>query len=445
VHELAELLAGITTSTLPRSVVEAAERVVTHVLGFGILGANLDMSSAARQLAEQEPGRCTVIATPNTSAPAAAAFANATACHEDFRDDADSTSQSHPTVVVVPAALALAEHVPASPGAQHLLEAIVQGVEVTVRLGAIGATSSTPRGFRASALYPVFGAAAAAARMLDLSVSQTAVSLGLAAQSVGGLNQAFDDGTDDWFLAPGLAARAGVTAALLAAAGAVSSPRVLEGPAGFFAAYGDVQDVVLDTSPPTEAETFAIEALRLKPLLSCGWNQSLLHLLSRLAVDPADVESVEVRLSEAAVHFPGVAVTGPFDTRTAALLSAPFAAATFILRGRLAPRDYAIPVPDDVLALARRVDVAVEEGFQGYDTALVVRLRDGSRHEASYLNDDDPHSLTTQGAVLENLATAFSDAGADPCRVPRLALGVREMLGNDDVQTLVAELRSSAT
>ena len=86
----------------------------------------------------------------------------------------------------------------------------MQGYEITSRLGAAGSADATGRGFRPSSLYPGFGAAVAAARMLGLDAEQTANAIGLTVQFACGITQPFYDGTDDWYFSPGFGARGGV-------------------------------------------------------------------------------------------------------------------------------------------------------------------------------------------------------------------------------------------
>ena len=168
------------------------------------------------------------------AAPGAAAFANAVLLHARIQEDAHPAG--HVGVVVIPAALAAAEHTGAD--GEALLAGVVAGYETALRVGRRHAAAASRRGFRTTSLYGVIGAAAAAARLHGLPAERTADALALAANLAGGLREFAVAGTDEYVLQAGSAARSGLTAAWCAAEGMHGAPTILEGPAGFLRAYG---------------------------------------------------------------------------------------------------------------------------------------------------------------------------------------------------------------
>ena len=167
-------------------------------------------------------------------APGAAAFANAVLLHARIQEDAHPAG--HVGVVVLPAALAAAEHTGAD--GEALLAGIVAGYETALRIGRGHAAAASRQGFRTTPLYGVIGAAAAAARLHGLSTERTVDALALAANLAGGLREFAVAGTDEYVLQAGSAARSGLTAAWSAAEGIRGAPTILEGPAGFLRAFG---------------------------------------------------------------------------------------------------------------------------------------------------------------------------------------------------------------
>ena len=168
------------------------------------------------------------------TAPGAAAFANAVLLHARIQEDAHPAG--HVGVVVIPAALAAAEHTAAN--GEELLAGVVAGYETALRIGRGHAAAASRRGFRTTPIYGVIGAAAAAARLHGLPADRTADALALAANLAGGLREFAVAGTDEYVLQAGSAARSGLTAAWCAAEGMRGAPTILEGPAGFLRAYG---------------------------------------------------------------------------------------------------------------------------------------------------------------------------------------------------------------
>ena len=91
-------------------------------------------------------GTASVVGTRQTASAVWAALANGTAAHAVELDDVTTESSLHPGVAVIPAAIALAQELQTPP--QRVLEAIVAGYEVTMRVGnALNPASAYARGF----------------------------------------------------------------------------------------------------------------------------------------------------------------------------------------------------------------------------------------------------------------------------------------------------------
>lgn len=434
VADVADLVEEIDWRALPQSTRDATGRAVLHVMGTMFLGADRDISRRVLSYAQAAaPGTATAFGLGRTVASGDAAFVNATVCHADFRDDAHSTSQSHPGVTVVPAALAAAEVLgrPLEPGT--LGAAIVAGYQVIGRMGRLGAIRSTERGFRASAIYTVFGAAAAAARVLGLDRAQLESALGLAAHTAAGLNQPYLDGTDDWILLPGLAAKNGLMAALLAREGIVSAPRILEGDIGFYRAYtGETLDGSVEPGLPD----WEVETTRLKTMLTCGWNQAAVNALVSSGTDFSQVATISVTLSPEAHGFPGVANHGPFTSYTAAVLSLPYALGSLLWNGRLDPISYADVREPAIEQAAQRVTVQADPTLHGYDSVVEVTGSDGTTRRLE-IDGTGVRWLLTLPEVIESLEGKFAVSEVDPAILTRLVEAVPAALDGTDAQALL--------
>lgn len=162
-----------------------------------------------------------------------AALLHATAGHALDYDDVHLVSVTHPSVVIVPALLALLGRDPAL--APRALPAFAVGVGVNIALGRVLGFSHYDKGWHAtSTIGPVAGAAAAA-HLLGLDAAATRRALALAAAQSGGLQRNF--GTMAKPVQAGFAAAAAVRAALMAEAG-VSGADDIFGPRGFFDLHG---------------------------------------------------------------------------------------------------------------------------------------------------------------------------------------------------------------
>lgn len=434
---LVDLMNGIRADALTPASVAAVRRATLQVLGIARLGLQNPIGrDSVAYAARWEPGTAaTIVAHGRASGSApSAAFANAVASHADFREDTNSSSSSHPGVVVIPAVLAVAEALGGTLPPGRFAEAVVAGYEIIGRIGGAAAIITTERGFRPPSVYTVFGAALASSLALGLDTRQQVHALAIAAQGASGINHPFIAGTDEWFLAPALAARHGVTAALLAHEGVEGSPEALEGEDGVYAAFAG-RDVDVDLSAPG-ARAYEIERTRLKAALTCGWNQSLVYQLSQLHLAADDVARIEVRMSPIAGEYPGVDVAPPLTGRTAALLSSAWAAALQLVRGSLDHSGYDALDDDALIDVARRVHVRPDPTLTGYATAIDIELRSGE-HVHSEDGDDHPgFSLDTEERVLDTLRRNYRSAGLGTESIDRLVAGVDAVLDSGEVGAL---------
>lgn len=165
-----------------------------------------------------------------------AAFVNAVRGSLSYRNDLHRKSACHAGAIVCAAALAVAEQYGAS--TERALLGMLTGYESMLRLGEILAQAGLPKGWRSSAVCAPFGAAMAAAKTLGLSARQTVSAASFACHSAAGNNEWAEAGTGEDVFHAGWGARNGVSAALLASAGAVGCASGLEGENGLLACFG---------------------------------------------------------------------------------------------------------------------------------------------------------------------------------------------------------------
>src|SRR5262249_50108466 len=113
----------------------------------------------------------------------------------------------------------------------EFLNALILGVEAECRIGNAVYPAHYDIGWHITGTAGVFGAAAAAGKLLDLDEQQMVWALGIAGTQSSGFREMF--GTMCKGFHPGRAAQNGLSAALLAKHGFTSSDRVLEAPRGF--------------------------------------------------------------------------------------------------------------------------------------------------------------------------------------------------------------------
>ncbi len=234
---LAERCATLAFADLPEDVRALARQCLLDYLAVTVAGAAEPLTGLVLAEMEEAGGHpaATVVGRKVRLPALAAALVNGSASHALDFDDVNMAMPGHPSVAILPALLALAE-VRGSAGAD-VLTAFVAGYELECRLGrALAPGHYDGLGFHATATVGSFGAAAACARLLGLSVDDTATALGIAGTQAAGLKSMF--GTMCKPLHAGKAAYHGLLAAKLAARGFTSRDDVLECPQGFAATHG---------------------------------------------------------------------------------------------------------------------------------------------------------------------------------------------------------------
>ncbi|EKG35780.1 MmgE/PrpD family protein [Pseudomonas syringae pv. avellanae str. ISPaVe037] len=215
---------------IPQAVQAVAVRCLIDTLGVALAGSGNDVATKARSLVNltAAAGDCTVLGNSKRLSAPAAAFANATAGHALDFDDNCYAGFVHGSVVIMPAALAVAQMRDLSGSA--LLTAFVVGAECEYALARMLTRHIYDRGWWTTGVLGSVGACAAACHALGLSAAQTAHALGIALAGTGGMKASF--GSDAKVLMAGRASESGVIAALLAEAGSSGPVDIVEHPLG---------------------------------------------------------------------------------------------------------------------------------------------------------------------------------------------------------------------
>jgi 2-methylcitrate dehydratase PrpD len=234
-HTLAERIQQTRPEQFPSEAVRWAKAAIRDTIAVTIAGVDSPTATIARRVTgiEGGAGACQVLGTPLRCGALAAARANGTAAHALDYDDIQQSMMGHPSVAVLPAVLALAE-AQGRTGRDALL-AYLTGLEVSCRLGRVVGFSHFAQGWHATETLGIFGAAAAASRLLGLSPDQTATALAISVSLAAGVRANF--GTMMKPLHAGLAASNGVLAARLARDGFTADHGAFEHPQGFFALF----------------------------------------------------------------------------------------------------------------------------------------------------------------------------------------------------------------
>lgn len=174
-----------------------------------------------------------VIGAGTGLAPARAALVGGFQAHLLDLDDTHESVRGHPSAVLVPTLLALAE--PTDP-VDALLAAYTVGLEVMARLGTVLGPDHYLAGWHPTGSVGVVAAAAAGAHLRRLDPVATGTALSVAASRSGGVRAQF--GTPGKPLHAGIAAQSGVEAVQWAMTGLRTAPSAVLGDHGLLAAHG---------------------------------------------------------------------------------------------------------------------------------------------------------------------------------------------------------------
>ncbi|QIK40580.1 MmgE/PrpD family protein [Pontivivens nitratireducens] len=237
---LAQILADFASAPVSRN--DTMAQFVRFSLldwaSVGIAGRAEPVAQASRQLALAEGIEQATLFGGGKGSARTVAMANGAISHALDYDDTHFGYVGHPSVAIIPAALAMAEREGGS-GARFL-DAITVGMEVVCRIGTWLGRTHYDAGFHQTGTSGAFGATAAAGRVLRLDAPAMAHALALTSTRAAGLKSQF--GTMGKPLNAGFAAEVGVTSALLAAGGVTSALDAIEGVQGFGPTHAAAED-----------------------------------------------------------------------------------------------------------------------------------------------------------------------------------------------------------
>lgn len=373
VDRLAAFIESLSFDDLPEADVRTVERAFVDTCGVVISGmVERPTTIAIETLAE--PGSSPLWGTDRSASTADAAFVHGIAGHSQDYDDVSWGMSGHPSVTMVPAILAVANGADVS--GERAIEAYVAGIETQCYLSAAINPSHYRKGWHSTATLGTFGAAAAAAKALDLDAEGTRHALNVAASMAGGLKRNFGTMTKPMHV--GEAARSGLTAARLASGGFTAAADAIDGNKGFLELYAGEEPVSFDALPDLDRPTALAEyGINVKKYPCCYYTHTSIHAAERVAdehdVDPANVESVHVVTSPGpadALHYPDP------DTGLEGKFSLEYTVASAVARPHVgvdAFEDDAISDPD-VQRVRERVSWEVDDDLEYNDTTVRLRL-----------------------------------------------------------------------
>ena len=415
---LARFVTTCSSDAIPAQVRSEAKRSLINWMGCALGGAHHEAVERALDAMKpfSGPPNATVIGRADRLDGLNAALLNGMSAHVLDFDDTHLRTLLHPSVAVAPALLALAERKRLKGSA--FVDAFVLGVDIACRIAnAIYASHNVSWYITGTA--GVFGAAAAAGRVLDLDEQRMAWAFGIAATQAAGLREMA--GTMCKSFVHGRAAQNGMLAALLAEQGFTSSPRAIEAPRGFAHVLASVSD--LDAVTEGLGEHFEILLNTYKPY-ACGVVchpviDGCLKLRDKRGVELAAIARVDLRVHPLALELTGIREPrGGLESKWSIYHSA----AVAIRDGSAGEEQYTDErVRDpDVAALRAKVHATADASLRDDEAHVSIALANGSALEEhiEHATGSADNPLSDHG--LEQKFRALADGVLPQARVETL-------------------------
>ncbi len=377
---LARFVAETRWQDIPDTVRHQAKRALLNFFAVAIAGCRTGpVDMALKSLAEFSGGKqATVIGRRERIDALSAAFLNAAGANVFDYCDTHLPTVVHPTAPLAPALFALAELRKVT--GPELLLAFILGFEIECRVGGAVSPGHYPKGWHITSTCGVFGAAAGAAKLLELNDQQVVWALGNASTQSSGLCECL--GWPAKSVSVGNAARNGLWSALLAEKGFEGPAEPIAGAQGFLAAMGE---------PPNWAaltdglgETWEVANNSIKPY-PCGF---VIHPLLDCALDwrrahPDDVvERVAIRgnpLLLQRTDRPDVA------TGRESQVSLQHAVASALVLGKAGLDQFtdACVTNPAVLAMRRKIKVTSDPAISTIAVEMDLGTKDGRKHHVA--------------------------------------------------------------
>ena len=406
-QQLGDWVSALEYDKLPPEVIASAKLCLLDFIGVALRGATFPQVAPVRALLKSLGGNpvATVIGGDRTSLPYAA-LANGTFGHSCEFDDSHFHG-GHPGVCVIPAALAVGEQ--EGIDGKTLITAIVAGYQAMIcSVGPIH-RRTLDLGWHGTKVGGVFGAAAAAGKLLNLSPLVLANALAVAASDSSGTMEYDQSGGEIKRFHAGLASRSGVEAAILASAGLTGPLTIYEGKRGIFRLFSEGKAPNIERY--WQGDFHILETMfKLHPC--AGTLHAAIDCLAQIQrehqVQIEDVQEIEVGVVDWAIPH-GAAIVEPTDV-ISAQFSLAFSLGLQMATGAVAIDDFLNPAKwndDRIQAVAQKVrPVAdpVPENASELFARVTLTTTDGTVYEAY---QGAPRGFPTLPASPEDLKAKF--------------------------------------
>ncbi len=395
---LAGFVCDLSFENIPAEVVQKTKQTILDVIGNSLGAVSSEEGEQIYRIAETEtsPAEAFVFGGGKSSLEKAV-MVNAVMSRIADLDDGHKFSTGHPSTVVVPTALTCGQVLGSS--GREIIRAIIAGYEVYVRIArGINVSAHKEKGYDMTGVCGSVAAAMVAGVLMGFDREKLVDAMGIAGSFTGGLYECLFDGSSPKILVPGWAARTGVTAAKMAAAGFTGPASIVEGKKGIAQGVTNHYDLthVLDEL----GARFEICGTYFKKYACMrglhGAVDAVLELQQEHGFAAEDVKKVTILTSKFVKQydkpFPGTVV--------ATQSNLPYNLAVGMLYSKIGMDEVQRGLSDpQIRDLASRVEVVLDPEMEAYVSAhfdnltaakAVVRTKEGCYKKTVYLACGEP-------------------------------------------------------
>jgi len=395
---LAKRIHAIQPGDLPEDARYWARIAMLDTVGVTLAGINEPMVEILRQTPgiAEAPGPCLVQGTEVRTSALDAVLLNGVASHVHDFDDFSSTIGGHPSIMLSPLIMTIADMQPREnpvSGAQAILAYNV-GFETMMRIAKGVNHHHYNKGWHPTATIGIFGSVAAGARLLGLDHEQTAMALNQAVSLASGVKANFGSMVKPLHI--GHALRNALMALLTAQRGYLSRPDAFDARQGYLDVFNGEGTFDIDAITDNWGNPFDIvdEGLGLKQFPCCGSTHAMINCALQIREQhrPRTAQIKDIEVLTHPLRIPHTDTPDP-QTLVQAKFSAQYVVARALHDGAVRMSDFLDTRPWDreVRDLMQRVRYAEHpemplEGDNYFAGEVIVTMENGDilRHRQDH-------------------------------------------------------------
>jgi 2-methylcitrate dehydratase PrpD len=377
---------ALSLAAIPDDVCHHAVMHIIDACGVGVAASSLEQGLPYARYAEGlGAGPASLLNGMGGCALAEAALINGGLIHSLEYDDTHTASIVHGSAVLLPAALAAAQGVAATP--QQMVAAYIKAYEVLIRMGIASRGGFQKHGFQITSVAGALVSALLACDLMGGDEETCVHAIGIALSQSSGVFEFLTNGSTVKSFHPGWSAHAGIIAARMACAGLQGPETAIEGTRGLYQAFmrdGDAAPRFAQMLQDFGRE-WHTRSLAIKFVPSCHYLHGFVEAAAEVMDSIDDVtmiDRIHVRIADATASIvcePWSLKQNP-QTGHAIRWSLPVIVALRMIEGRVDLDSFIHPPSQAVLDLAARIDwsaLSPHHFPERFEAAMTVVLKDG--------------------------------------------------------------------